>query len=100
MIIQIKSTLDEHCYLIEENEDFQLTWHLNKKDSQFYWIYLSDRWDKRPGNLSISQKFSSNIQKNDIIYDIENPSNSKKYKLNIEDDSLSFFSSDLSLIHI
>lgn len=69
---------------------------IGDKDSQFYWIYLSDRWDKRPGNLSISQKFSSNIQKNDIIYDIENPSNSKKYKLNIEDDSLSFFSSDFS----
>ena len=70
---------------------------IGDKDSQFYWIYLSDRWDKRPGNLSISQKFSSNIQKNDIIYDIENPSNSKKYKLNIEDDSLSFFSSDFSV---
>ena len=69
---------------------------VGENESQFYWIYLSDRWDKRPGNLSISQKFSSNIQKNDIIYDIENPSNSKKYKLNIEDDSLSFFSSDFS----
>jgi len=69
---------------------------VGENDSQFYWIYLSDRWDKRPGDLFISQKFSSNIQKNDIVYDIENPSNSKKYKLNIEDDSLSFFSSDFS----
>ena len=69
---------------------------IGENDSQFYWIYLSDRWDKRPGDLFISQKFSSNIQKNDIVYDIENPSNSKKYKLNIEDDSLSFFSSDFS----
>jgi len=69
---------------------------VGEKDSQFYWIYLSDRWDKRPGDLYITQKFSSEIQYNDIIYDIEYPSNSDKYELNTDNSSLSFFSSDFS----
>ena len=69
---------------------------VGEKDSQFYWIYLSDRWNKRPGDLSITQKFSSEIQDNDIIYDIEYPSNSDKYELNTDNSSLSFFSSDFS----
>ena len=69
---------------------------VGQNDSQFYWIYLSDRWDKKPGDLFISQTFSGEIQNTDIVYNLENPSNSKKYKLNIEDDSLSFISSEFS----
>ena len=65
-------------------------------DSQFYWIYLSDKWDKRPGDLTISQTFSNTILENDIIYDLEKPSNSKKYELNIEDSSLALYSSSFS----
>ena len=49
----IKYTLD-NPFQIGENE------------SQFYWIYLSDNWEKRPGKLSISQKFSGEINQNDI----------------------------------
>ena len=85
-----------------ENKKFTVKYTLEnpftvgEKDSQFYWIYLSDRWDKRPGDLSIIQKFSSEIQDNDIIYDIEYPSNSDKYELNTDNSSLSFFSSDFS----
>ena len=104
LIDERKSSYRIYLYHNSSNETKKFTvkyslenpFTVGENDSQFYWIYLSDRWDKRPGNLSISQKFSSNIQKNDVIYDIENPSNSKKYKLNIEDDSLSFFSSDFS----
>ena len=85
-----------------ENKKFTVKYTLEnpftvgEKDSQFYWIYLSDRWDKRPGDLYITQKFSSEIQDNDIIYDIEYPSNSDKYEFNTDNSSLSFFSSDFS----
>ena len=85
-----------------ENKKFTVKYTLEnpftigEKDSQFYWIYLSDKWDKRPGDLSITQKFSSDIQDNDIIYDIEYPSNSDKYEFNTDNSSLSFFSSDFS----
>jgi len=85
-----------------ENKKFTVKYTLEnpftigEKDSQFYWIYLSDRWDKRPGDLYITQKFSSEIQENDIIYDIVYPSNSKKYELNTDNSSFSFFSSDFS----
>ena len=85
-----------------ENKKFTVKYTLEnpftigEKDSQFYWIYLSDKWDKRPGDLSITQKFSSKIQENDIIYDIEYPSNSNKYEFNIENSSVSFFSSEFS----
>ena len=85
-----------------ENKKFTVKYTLEnpftvgEKDSQFYWIYLSDRWDKRPGDLYITQKFSSDIQDNDIIYDIEYPSNSDKYEFNTDNSSLSFFSSDFS----
>ena len=85
-----------------ENKKFTVKYTLEnpftigEKDSQFYWIYLSDRWDKRPGDLYITQKFSSEIQENDIIYDIVYPSNSKKYELNTDNSSFSFFSSNFS----
>ena len=85
-----------------ENKKFTVKYTLEnpftigEKDSQFYWIYLSDRWDKRPGDLYITQKFSSKIQENDIIYDIVYPSNSKKYEFNTDNSSFSFFSSDFS----
>ena len=85
-----------------ENKKFTVKYTLEnpftvgEKDSQFYWIYLSDRWDKRPGDLYITQKFSSEIQDNDIIYEIEYPSNSNKYKFNTDNSSLSFYSSEFS----
>ena len=85
-----------------ENKKFTVKYNLENpftiggKDSQFYWIYLSDRWDKRPGDLYITQKFSSEIQENDIIYDIVYPSNSSKYEFNTDNSSFSFFSSEFS----
>ena len=79
----IKYTLD-NPFRIGENE------------SQFYWIYLSDNWEKRPGELSISQKFSRDINKNEIVYDLEKPSNSKKYDLQIDDSTLNLYSSSFT----
>jgi uncharacterized membrane protein len=85
-----------------ENKKFTVKYTLEnpftigENDSQFYWIYLSDRWDKRPGDLYITQKFSSKIQENDIIYDIVYPSSSNKYEFNTDNSSFSFFSSDFS----
>ena len=65
-------------------------------DSQFYWIYLSDEWDKRPGSLAITQTFLSPISEKDITYQLERPSSSKEYVLNINGNTLSFKSDDFS----
>ena len=65
-------------------------------DSQFYWIYLSDKWDKRPGSLAITQTFLSPISEQDITYQLERPSSSKEYALNIDGNILSFRSDDFS----
>jgi len=69
---------------------------IGKNDSQFYWIFLSDEWDKRPGDLSISQKFSGEINKSAIVYDLEKPSNPKKYELHIEEASFNLYSSSFT----
>ena len=79
----IKYTLD-NPFRIGENE------------SQFYWIYLSDNWEKRPGKLSISQKFSGEINQNEIVYDLEKPSNSKKYNLQIDESTYDLYSSSFT----
>ena len=65
-------------------------------DSQFYWIYLSDEWDKRPGSLAITQTFLSPISEKDISYQLERPSSSKEYVLNINGNTISFKSDDFS----
>ena len=65
-------------------------------DSQFYWIYLSDKWDKRPGSLAITQTFLSPISEEDITYQLERPSSSKEYALKIDGNTLSFRSDDFS----
>jgi len=65
-------------------------------DSQFYWIYLSDEWDKKPGSLVITQTFLSPISEEDITYQLERPSSSKEYTLNIDGRTLSFGSDDFS----
>ena len=104
LIDERKNSYRNYLYHNSSNENKKFTvkytlenpFTVGKKDSQFYWIYLSDRWDKRPGDLYITQKFSSDIQDNDIIYDIEYPSNSDKYEFNTDNSSLSFFSSDFS----
>ena len=104
LIDERKNSYRIYLYHSSSNENKKFTvkytlenpFTIGEKDSQFYWIYLSDKWDKRPGDLSITQKFSSKIQENDIIYDIEYPSNSNKYEFNTDNSSLSFYSSEFS----
>ncbi|MBL6719652.1 MAG: DUF2207 domain-containing protein [Candidatus Marinimicrobia bacterium] len=69
---------------------------IGPNDSQFYWIYLSDEWDKKPGSLAITQTFLSPISEEDITYQLERPSSSKEYTLNINGRTLSFRSDDFS----
>ena len=69
---------------------------IGENESQFYWIYLSDNWEKRPGELSISQRFSGVINKNEIVYDLEKPSNSKKYDLQIDESTYDLYSSSFT----
>jgi len=69
---------------------------IGPNDSQFYWIYLSDKWDKKPGSLAITQTFLSPISEEDITYQLERPSSSKEYTLNIDGRILSFRSDDFS----
>jgi len=69
---------------------------IGPNDSQFYWIYLSDKWDKKPGSLAITQTFLSPISEEDITYQLEKPSNSKEYALNIDGNTLTFRSDDFS----
>ena len=69
---------------------------IGPNDSQFYWIYLSDEWDKKPGSLVITQTFLSPISEEDITYQLERPSSSKEYTLNIDGRILSFRSDDFS----
>ena len=104
-IIQEKNSF-YRIYLYHKSQDekklFTVKYSLSQpftvgpNDSQFYWIYLSDKWDKRPGSLAISQTFVSQISEKDITYQLERPSSSKEYNLNIEGNTLSFMSDDFS----
>ena len=104
-IIQEKNSF-YRIYLYHKSQDekklFTVKYSLSQpftvgpNDSQFYWIYLSDKWDKRPGSLAISQTFVSQISEKDITYQLERPSSSKDYTLNIDGSTLSFRSNDFS----
>ncbi len=104
-IIQEKNSY-YRIYLYHKSQDekklFTVKYSLSQpftvgpNDSQFYWIYLSDKWDKRPGSLAISQTFVSQISEKDITYQLERPSSSKDYTLNIDGSTLSFRSNDFS----
>ena len=64
-------------------------------DSQFYWVYLSDAWNKSPGDVTITQAFAGEVSR-EPFYDLEWPTNSKKYNLEIDKDVVSFSSSNFS----
>ena len=48
----------------DENKTFTLKYKLKnpftigKTDAQFRWVYLDDKFDKRPGKLNLTQKFN------------------------------------------
>ena len=64
-------------------------------DSQFYWIYLSNDWDKSPGDISITQSFTGELSENPY-YALEWPLNSNKYNFEIKQSGASFKSDNFS----
>jgi hypothetical protein len=85
---------------VNEEKTFTLKYKLKnpftvgKTDAQFRWVYLDDRFDKRPGQLSLIQKFDSDIDTNTLYYSIEQPIRSKKYESIIEEDGIFTLYSD------
>ena len=85
---------------VNEEKTFTLKYKLKnpftvgKTDAQFRWVYLDDRFDKRPGQLSLIQKFDSDIDTNMLYYSIEQPMRSKKYESIIEEDGIFTLYSD------
>ena len=85
---------------IDEEKTFTIKYKINnpftigKTDAQFYWIYLDDGFEKKPGKLEIIQKFDSSIDRSEINYIVEKPRRKNKYE------SLAQNGIFLSLIHI
>ena len=84
-----------------ENKTFTIKYSLKNPftvgpfDSQFYWIYLSNDWEKSPGDVSITQRFTSETS-NDLHYALEWPLNSNKYNFETNEGTASFSSSNFS----
>ena len=85
---------------VNEEKTFTLKYKLKnpftvgKTDAQFRWVYLDDKFDKRPGQLSLIQKFDGNINTNTLYYSVEQPIRSKKYESIIEEDGIFTLYSD------
>jgi len=85
---------------VNEEKTFTLKYKLKnpftigKTDAQFRWVYLDDKFDKRPGQLSLMQKFDDDIDTNTLYYSIEQPIRSKKYESIIEENGIFTLHSD------
>ena len=85
---------------VSEEKTFTLKYKLKnpftigKTDAQFRWVYLDDKFDKRPGQLSLIQKFDGDIDTNTLYYSVEQPMRSKKYESAIEEDGIFTLYSD------
>ena len=85
---------------VNEEKTFTLKYKLKnpftigRTDAQFRWVYLDDKFDKRPGKLSFIQKFDDNIDTNRLYYSVEKPVRSKKYKSIIEENGIFTLDSD------
>jgi len=85
---------------VNEEKTFTLKYKLKnpftvgKTDAQFRWVYLDDKFDKRPGQLSLIQKFDGNINTNTLYYSVEQPIRSKKYESIIEEGGIFTLYSD------
>ena len=85
---------------VNEEKTFTLKYKLKtpftigKTDAQFRWVYLDDKFDKRPGRLSLIQKFDGDIDTNTLYYSIEQPIRSKKYESIIEENGIFTLHSD------
>jgi|LWDU01.1.fsa_nt_gi uncharacterized membrane protein len=79
---------------IDEDKTFTLKYKLKnpftvgKTDAQFRWVYLDDKFDKRPGKLNLTQKFDGDIDTNTLYYSVEQPIRSKKYESSIKENGL------------
>ena len=84
----------------DENKTFTLKYKLKnpftvgKTDAQFRWVYLDDKFDKRPGKLNLTQKFNGIIDTNTIDFSVEQPIRSKKYKFTKKENGIFELSSD------
>lgn len=84
----------------DENKTFTLKYKLKnpftvgKTDAQFRWVYLDDKFDKRPGKLNLTQKFDGIIDTNAIDFSVEQPIRSKKYKFSKKENGMFELSSD------
>ena len=84
----------------DENKTFTLKYKLKnpftigKTDAQFRWVYLDDKFDKRPGKLSLTQKFNGIVDTNAIDFSVEQPIRSKKYKFSKKENGIFELSSD------
>ena len=71
---------------IDEEKTFTIKYKISnpftigKTDAQFYWIYLDDGFEKKPGKLKIIQKFDSSIDRSEINYIVEKPRRKNKYE--------------------
>ena len=75
----------------DEEKTFTLRYKLKnpftvgKTDAQFRWVYLDNKFDKRPGRLNLIQRFDGDIDSNALYYSIEKPIRSKKYQSSIKE---------------
>ena len=67
---------------------------IGKTDAQFRWVYLDDKFVKRPGKLSLIQRFDGSVDTNTLHYSVEQPARSKKYKFSIKENGIFTLYSD------
>ncbi|MBT4345103.1 MAG: DUF2207 domain-containing protein [Flavobacteriales bacterium] len=79
---------------IDEDKTFILKYKLKnpftvgKTDAQFRWVYLDDKFDKRPGKLNFTQNLDGDIDTNTLYYSVEQPIRSKKYESSVKENGL------------
>ena len=94
IIIYHSSSDEDRLFNIEYSLDNPFT--IGPNDTQFYWTYLSDEWEKKPGDLFISQTFIGDIDKSKMTIKQERPLRSKKYTAELNDISYLFSSNNFS----
>ena len=94
IIIYHNSVDEDRLFNIEYSLDNPFT--IGPDDTQFYWTYLSDEWDKKPGKLFISQTFIGDIDESKITIKQELPLRSKRFSSELIDKSYIFNSNNFT----
>ena len=94
IIIYHNSVDEDRLFNIEYSLDNPFT--IGPDDTQFYWTYLSDEWDKKPGKLFISQTFIGDIDESKITIKQELPLRSKRLSSELKDKSYIFNSNNFT----